>query len=174
MERFNNIIGHWNSTLLIKRCCLFIVILQTVACTNNQNSRKGFMANLDQADSLELIWFRTPDSPRYFTYLPTKDRKIIGGLVNELQRDTVPEISCMKEGKIYLFKNGEIFNTVFFGYADPDCQFLRFIRNGRLYYYSLSPAFKAQLIENKALAKEPLSPGKVDSTSNPGGRYSGI
>ena len=112
------------------------------------------MADLEQTDSVEVIYFRTPDSVRYFTYLSLTDKKFIGSLIQNLQQDTVPEISCLKEGKIYLFKKGEIFNTVFFGYIDRDCSFLRFIKNGKLYCYSLQPSLKRELINNKQQARE--------------------
>ena len=121
------------------------------------------MADLEQTDSVEVIYFHAPDSVRYFRYLPLTDKKFIGALVQNLQQDTVPEISCLKEGKIYLFKKGEIFNTVFFGYVDSDCSFLRFIKNGRLYCYALQPSFKQELVVNKNRAREGVAgPGEKE------------
>ncbi|HTF28015.1 MAG TPA: hypothetical protein VK625_04175 [Flavitalea sp.] len=139
----------------------FIVLLIAssfgwVSCseTSTQDKGRGLMTDLEQTDSVEVIYFRAPDSVRYFTYLALTDKKFIGSLIKNLQQDTVSEISCLKEGKIYLFKKGEIFNTVFFGYVDKDCSFLRFIKNGRLYCYDLRPSFKQVLITNKYLARE--------------------
>jgi len=122
--------------------------------TSTHGKGRGLMADLEQTDSVEVIYFRSPDSVRYFTYLALTDKKFIGSLIKNLQQDTVPEFSCLKEGKIYLFKKGEIFNTVFFGYIDSDCSFLRFIKNGKLYCYSLQPSLKQELVNNKKLARE--------------------
>lgn len=146
--------------ILVTALLTFVMI----SCAENK-TRPDLMADLDKTDSIELIFFRSPDSVRYFTYLPLTDKKFIGTLVQQMKQDTIPEISCMKEGKIYLFRNGEIFNTVFFGYADQECNFLRYIKNGRLYCYPLSADFREQLRAKKNLSKEPLVPDSAGVSS---------
>ncbi|RYG33377.1 MAG: hypothetical protein EOO01_33275 [Chitinophagaceae bacterium] len=136
---------------------IIVLSILFAACDGEHKPKPGLMADLQKTDSLELIFFRSPDSLRYFTYLPLTDGQFIGSLVRDLQQDTIPGMSCMKEGKIYLFKNGQIFNTVFFGYADKHCTFLRYINNGRLHTYAMSEAFRAEMENKKKLAKEPVA-----------------
>jgi hypothetical protein len=64
---------------------------------------------------------------------------------------------CMKEGKIYCFKKGGIFNTIFFAYKDPGCKVLRFIVNGKLYYFPLGETVQKKLEYYKLTAREPES-----------------
>lgn len=134
----------------------WLIILSIFGC-NSQSDKRGsdLMPEMAQTDSLELIYFRTPDSPRYFTYLPTTDKELINALVSDVSGKIQPENQCMKEGKIYCFKKGEIFNTIFFAYTDPGCNVLRYIKNGKLYYFPLSEALRKKLDTYKAAAREP-------------------
>jgi hypothetical protein len=131
------------------------VSMAIMAC--NSNGGSDLMPGMAQTDSLELIFFRSPDSPRYFTYLPTTDKELIDALVSDVSGKVQPENQCMKEGKIYCFKKGEIFNTIFFAYMDPGCTVLRYIKNGKLYYFPLSEAVKKKLETYKLTAREPVA-----------------
>src|SRR5215211_6697981 len=96
-----------------KNFLLVLSIVIIAACGSNSGTRGAdLMPEMAQTDSLELIFFRTPDSPRYFTYLPTTDKGLINALVNDVSGKIQPENQCIKEGKIYCFKKGEIFNTI--------------------------------------------------------------
>ena len=133
-------------------------VLFILAC-NSESSVRGsdLMPEMAETDSLELIFFRTPDSPRYFTYIPTTDKELINALVKDVSSKQQPENPCMKEGKIYCFKKGEIFNTIFFAYTDPDCRLLRYIKNGKLYYFPLGETVKMKLETYKVAAREPAT-----------------
>jgi hypothetical protein len=135
------------------------LLLVVMAACNSKNSIRGaeLMPEMAQADSLELIFFKTPDSPRYFTYLPTTDKELINALVSDVSGEIQPGNPCMKEGKIYCFKKGGIFNTIFFAYKDPGCKVLRFIVNGKLYYFPLGETVQKKLEYYKLTAREPES-----------------
>lgn len=124
------------------------------------------MPEMAQADSLELIYFKSPDSPRYFTYLPTTDKEFINALVKDVSGEIQPENPCMKEGKIYCFKKGEILNTIFFAYKDPGCNVLRYIKNGKLYYFPLSEPLKKKLEDYRLTAREPVSTASLLRSNN--------
>ena len=134
------------------------LLLIVASCHNKKNIRGAdLMPEMAQADSLELIFFKTPDSPRYFTYLPTTDKELINALVSDVSGEIQPENPCMKEGKIYCFKKGGIFNTLFFAYKDPGCKVLRFIVNGKLYYFPISETVQKKLAGYQLIAREPES-----------------
>lgn len=143
-----------------KHLMLLAGIFITWACNSKSSLRgAGLMPEMPQTDSLELIFFRTPDSPRYFTYLPTTDKELIEALVSDVSGEVQPENPCMKEGKIYCFRKGEIFNTIFFAYTDPGCYVLRYIKNGKLYHFPLSETVRKKLQHYKQLAREPSGKG---------------
>ena len=128
---------------------------------SNEKSRTGLdlMPEMVHTDSVQIIYFKTPEDPRYFTYTSVNDADFIGPLVKDVTAETIPENNCMKEGKIYCYKNGEIFNTIFFAYLDDACPILRYIKNGNLYYFPMSTKVKAGLERYNAIAKEP-TPGE--------------
>jgi hypothetical protein len=141
----------------MRRNFLLIVLIAFVAaCDRNGSiSGKDLMPEMAQTDSLELIYFRSPDSPRFFTYMPVTDKELISALVTDVSGKIQPENQCIKEGKIYCFKKGEIFNTIFFAYTASDCNVLRYIKNGKLYYFPLSDALSKKLGHYKLTAREP-------------------
>lgn len=144
-----------------------IVIIFFVACNSDSGLRgTDLMPEMAQTDSLELLYFKTPDSPRYFTYVPTTDRLLIDALVKDVSGKLQPENPCMKEGKIYCFKKGEIFNTIFFAYSDPDCRLLRYIKDGKLYYFPLSELVMKKLEDYKLSAREPESVASLLRSKN--------
>lgn len=135
-----------------------LILLVAVACNTKRDLRGSeLMPEMAETDSLELIFFKSPDSPRYFTYLPTTDKELIKALVSDVSGKIQPGNRCMKEGKIYCFKKGEIFNTIFFAYTDPGCNVLRYIKNGKLYYFPLGETVKKKLETYKLAAREPAS-----------------
>jgi hypothetical protein len=139
---------------------LFVLIVYGSSC-KTKLSGKDLMPEVLETDSVEVVYFKSPESQRFFTYLPVTDKEFIHDLVSDLSEEVQPENSCLKEGKIYCFKNGQIFNTVYFAYTDPKCGFLRYIKNGNLYCFSISEKTKKKLSDYKKTATEPVS---ADST----------
>jgi hypothetical protein len=146
---------------------MVVSIIVAMACNSKSKIRgASLMPEMAQTDSLELIYFRSPDSPRYFTYLPTTDKELISALVSDVSGEIQPEDPCMKEGKIYCFKKGEIFNTIFFAYKDPGCNVLRYIKNGKLYYFPLSETLKKKLEAYRLIAREPANVASAFLSNN--------
>jgi hypothetical protein len=117
------------------------------------------MPEIKETDSVEILYFKEAGNQRFFIYLASKDKEFIDVLVKDLSKGTEQEKdenTCVKEGKIYMHRKGSIFNTVFFSYTDNDCQFLRFIKNGKLYFFPISETLREHLKKYKQLAKEPV------------------
>ena len=127
------------------------------SCSSDK-SRTGLdlMPEMIDTDSVQVIYFKAPEDPRYFTYTSVNDADFIQALVKDVTAEAIPENPCMKEGKIYCYKNGDIFNTIFFAYLDDKCSILRYIKNGNLYYFTMSSKVKAGLQRYKAVATEPM------------------
>jgi hypothetical protein len=135
---------------------LFILIIGACSCKSKLTG-KELMPDMMQTDSVEILFFKSPENQRFYTYLPVKDKEFIHDLVTDVSGEVQPENPCIKEGKIYCFKNGQIFNTIFFAYTDPECSLLRYIKNGNLYYFPIGETTKKKLIEYKKAAWEPVS-----------------
>ena len=105
---------------------LLVVTACTISCSDKKKiAGKDLMPEMLQTDSVQIIFFKSPDEPRFFTYISVNDRSFISSLVKDVTEETQAENPCVKEGKIYCYKNGEIFNTIFFAYLDSKCTFLR-------------------------------------------------
>ena len=131
-----------------------MLLLQS--CSDNDIvTGKDLMPEMLQIDSVQIIYFKSPDDPRYFTYASTNDAVFIRALINDVTAETQAENPCKKEGKIYCYRKGEVFNTIFFAYVDRECTFLRYIKNGNLYYFKMSDLLKKTLANYKSTAIEP-------------------
>lgn len=139
---------------------LFSLLAGFSACTNERTiTGHELMPEMALTDSVQIIYFKSPDEQRFFTYANATDKLFIQAFINDLLATTTQEKSCLKEGKIYCYKNGEIFNTVFFAYLDKDCVVLRYIKNGNLFYFEMSDGVKRHLQNYKSTSLEPLSKG---------------
>lgn len=113
------------------------------------------MPEMVQTDSIQVIYFKSPEDTRFYTFTSSNDQSFIHSLVKDVMDETQPENACMKEGKIYCYKQGEIFNTIFFAYLDDACTFLRYIKNGNLYYFKMSSQVKNGLVKYRSISVEP-------------------
>lgn len=105
-------------------------------------------------DSIQVLFYDKEEEDRYFTYLVNSDSAKISMLVEHLRYDTIGPVSCSRQGKIYCFVDGSIYNTVYF---NLNCQVphFRYIKNARLYHFPMSAASRLQLGEWKKLAVAP-------------------
>lgn len=145
-----------------------VIIIAVVACKSKPAVVTGeqLMPDMKLTDSVELIYFKQPENQRWYTYLPLTDKSFIDALVNDVSGPVQAETQCPKDGKIYCFKNGQVFNTIFFGYPDDKCNFLRYIKNGVVYHFPLSATVKKKLNEYKQLAKEPVASDSTGQSEN--------
>ena len=120
----------------MKFLILYLAVITAcfASCSDKKKTTgKVLMPEMLQTDSVQIIYFKSPDEPRYFTYISVNDPAFITSFVKDVTGETRPENPCKKEGKIYCYKKGEVFNTIFFAYLDDECTFLRYIKNGNLY-----------------------------------------
>ena len=143
------------------RSIIFVFIaafIGVTACSEKkQVTGLDLYPEMQETDSLDLIFFKSPDNQRFFTYTTSTDKGLINALVSDVSGPVQPENPCLKEGKIYCYKKGEIFNTIYFAYLDNNCRFLRYIKNGNLYYFPISETVQEKLAGYKTIAKEPVS-----------------
>jgi len=156
-----------------------ICMLLLFACNNNTDNKQTTrsaevadtvklvsIAELDNrlaaADSLVILFYKDPhgtDSLRYTRYYAqynTTDTLLLADLKDNLTDATVKleKIkNCRSEGKIWVFKQGQIFQTIYFSSKNAECSFLYIIKDGFFYYAAMPYGFAVQL---KSLQKKAI------------------
>ena len=139
-------------------------VISSPAIIDENLSLKQLDERLTEADSLVFIFYKDPqgkDSLRYtrfYKQYATVDTALIAFVkANLSDRTTRFEriIKCRSEGKIWCFKKGEIFQTIYFSSFSTDCSFLYIIKHGQFYYSSISAEMSAKLRKLRTVAIEP-------------------
>lgn len=120
-------------------------------------------SRLASADSLVILFYKDPhgtDSLRYTRYYKqynSTDSNLLADLKANLLASTVKLErikNCRSEGKIWVFKQGQIFQTIFFSSKDAECSFLYIIKDGWFYYSAMPYGFAVQLKSLQKMAVE--------------------
>jgi hypothetical protein len=137
------------------RFLLFFGLLVTFfSCAENKKAiGDSLFPQMAAVDSIQVLFYDKEDEDRFYTYLINSDSSKISGLINDLRYDTIAPVSCTRQGKIYCFVDGAIYNTVYF---NLDCKIphFRYIKNARLYHFPMSGENRQQLAiwRNEAIA----------------------
>lgn len=135
---------------------LFLGLLITfLSCAEKKNAiGDSLFPQMAAVDSIQVLFYDKEDEDRFFTFLVNSDPSKINGLINDLRYYTIAPVTCTRQGKIYCFVDGAIYNTVYF---NLDCQVphFRYIKNARLYHFAMSPANRQQL---QTWKKEAIAP----------------
>lgn len=117
------------------------------------------------ADSLVVVFYKDPfgsDSLRYTRYYNqhiTIDSSFITELLYNLNQPFTKQEKikpCRSEGKVWMYSQGKLFQTIYFAYSKADCYFTYLIRDGFFYYMDIKPVFIGRLDSLKKIAKEPM------------------
>ena len=144
----------------MKQLVSFSILLLSLGCgtagkqenpegTQRKASAREADHRLAEADSLVMVYYDDPfmaDSlqyTRYYHQISKTDSGEIRMLAAHFQQQVrVQEkpMPCRNEGKIWMFRKGKIFQTVYFAFSKPGCSFLFFIKDGRFYFTAPDPA----------------------------------
>ncbi len=136
-------------------CLLVFIFFSLYSCTEKKNAiGDSLFPQMAAVDSIQVLFYDKEDEDRFFTYLVNSDPSKISALINDLRYDTIAPVSCTRQGKIYCFVDGAIYNTVYF---NLDCQVphFRYIKNARLYHFPMSASNRQQL---QTWKKEAIAP----------------
>lgn len=125
------------------------------SCGEEVSRGTDILPGLALIDSVDILFFREPENQRFYTYVSTSDPALIRPLQVNCGTAIIDNDNCKKEGKIYCYRRGNIITTLYYGYKDDSCSFLRFIKNGELYSMRLEEGFIRQLDGLKETAVEP-------------------
>lgn len=133
-----------------------------VADTVKLVSIKDLDVRLAGADSLAIVFYKDPHGTdslrytRYYTQYNSADTALLADLKTNLEASTVKleKIkNCRSEGKIWVFRQGQVFQTIYFSSKDAACSFLYIIKDGFFYYSAMPYGFAVQL---KSLQKKAI------------------
>lgn len=138
------------------KCFLFLLIscIAFFACNNN-NEGNANIANASTAmakptptiatpDSIELYYYPRPQNQKEFETFWIKDTTFINALAAELILPAVERNACPHQVKMYLYKRGEVYKTIYAAVEDS-CHYLAYAVNGRPYFIPFNNAFKNML-----------------------------
>lgn len=146
-----------------------------ISCTQHKkidNAKSSFttatnLIELDNrfvtADSLVVVFYKDPygkDSLRYtrfYTQYTTVDKNDIEIVLTNLKEPftkTEKVRKCRSEGKIWCYRKGAIFQTLYFASFNNDCNFIYTIKDGYFFYEQLNDELALRLKVLKAFAKE--------------------
>ena len=133
---------------------LLALSFSITACgdSNNQQGAKGKtnMANnkstslFVQIDSVEFYYYRHPHNQKEKETFLIKDSIFVKALVSNHQLKAIEKKECPHRIKMYLFKNGDVYKTVYASVEDS-CNYLAYALNGKPFYVALSDSFKSEL-----------------------------
>ena len=150
---------------------LFVCAILIAACNNTSNNNDSSVTaevadtvqlvsisdldpRLADADSVAILFYKDPhgtDSLRYTRYY-TQYNSSNGNEINILKENLIDATvklekmkSCRSEGKMWVFKKGQIFQTIYFSSKDANCSFLYIIKDGFFYYSAMPYSFAVTL-----------------------------
>jgi hypothetical protein len=130
----------------------FFLLVILAACNNNvsnsntkvisadsisgaPNNRTGFSG----VDSVEVYFFSDPGKQKEFTRLFVTDTPSINVLVENLDKQPASMKECAHDGKIFFYRNGDVFKTVYISTADS-CRYFAYAMNANSHYVPISDA----------------------------------
>lgn len=144
-----------------------ILAILLLSCKNKQESKQpigsgiavkdsSFMSlvpGTEKVDSIVILFYKD-ERYRYYTYFPTDSAALIKTLKANLKTAKSALSNCRKEGTIYLYVDGKIFNTLYFN-VSPGCEYLSFIFNGSVRRYEISTSLISALREINPISIQP-------------------
>jgi hypothetical protein len=101
-------------------------------------------------DSVEFIYYPDPANQKLFKYNIITDSSFLNSLQLNLSGTTGNFSECAHQIKMYLFKNGEVFKTV---YVSDSCQYLAFAQNSKPQFIKMDNYVKPKIDSLKKLLR---------------------
>lgn len=141
---------------MYNKLCVTILIASVaiLASCNNNNGKPGSAGKHDTAaikveteqvafpDSTELYFYKDPnDLKTNYKQAFNADSAFRSSIMQEINGQPLAQsLECLFDAKIYLFKNGEPYKTVYAAYKTKDCQYLCYVKDGHKVFFPINPA----------------------------------
>ena len=134
---------------------LFIASIFILAsCGDNNNGKPANVEKHDTTaikveteqvafpDSTELYFYKDPnDLKTNYKQAFNADSAFRSSIIQQIHGTPLTQsFECVFDAKIYLFKNGEPYKTVYAAYKAKDCQYLCYVKDGHKVFFPITPA----------------------------------
>ncbi len=139
----------------LKRLIFLLALgISITACNNSNNQQRAKeetnmvnnkLTNLfTQIDSVEFYYYSKPQNQKENETFLIRDTLFINALASNLQLQTTEKKECGHFIKMYLFKKGDVYKTVYAS-VGGSCNYLAYAVNGKPFYAELSDSFKSEM-----------------------------
>jgi hypothetical protein len=120
-----------------------------------KNGKSGLMKQIYAADSAAIMYYETPNNPRFFKYVKIHDLEKLKPLMEDINGILTAEgKECATDCKIYFYEKKGAVSVAYFS-RQAGCNTVSFIITGEKYYTSMSGKSKTLLDELQKNAVEP-------------------
>lgn len=157
--------------------CIYVLTLVLYACSNHQPTTAttaesaaplplittgvALEPDLADADSIAVLFYTNPFTAdkeqytRFYTSYTTGSDTVLALLKQNMAQPFTEDSlrDCRSEGKMFVYNNGKVAQTIYFTTQSAQCTHLYFINTGRYYYFPFQAALQQRLAVLKALAK---------------------
>lgn len=114
--------------------------------TENERVTSQPGLNLSGTDSIELYFYKDPGKKKEYTKLMVRDVSAITAFVNNLEKETMQRNECPHDSKVFLFRNGEVYKTIYVATSDT-CRYLAYAVHARQYFVPLDDSVSQLLVQ---------------------------
>jgi hypothetical protein len=100
--------------------------------------------DLSKTDSIELLQFPDPANQRVYNNTIIKDTAFIRQITNSVLDTPAQKNPCANDYKLFLFKNGDVYKTVYAATSDS-CRYFAYLINGVTHFTNLNDSAIALL-----------------------------
>ena len=93
--------------------------------------------DLSKTDSVELYHYSDPADQKAFYRTFIKDSQFIQHIGRYIQYKTVNKAPCANDFKLFFYKNGEVYKTIYAATADT-CRYFAYVINGEAFFATLN------------------------------------
>lgn len=108
-------------------------VQQTNGTVQTDSIATAPVLDLDGTDSIEVLFYPDPNKQKEYKRLMVADTALINALRTNIVQDTVAHAECPHEVKMYWFRNGDVYKTVYAATADS-CRYFAYAVNSRPQY----------------------------------------
>jgi hypothetical protein len=101
--------------------------------TNTTSANPAPALDLSVTDSIEVLFFPDPKNQKNYTRLVLADTVAIAALRSNIVQDIVSQTECPHDVKLYFFRGGDVYKTVY-GATGDSCRYFAYAINSNPYF----------------------------------------
>lgn len=114
------------------------------AITDATTAANAESIDLSNTDSVELLHFNDPANQRIYSRSVINDTHFIQQVIRNVQNTPVQHASCSNDFKLFFFRNGDVYKTIYAATADT-CRYFAYVINGQTFFTDMNDSALALL-----------------------------